>query len=128
MPNFHPYPCFVLASASPLISLFNIKKLMGEMKLLAWQRLFALLHSTHGKAVAVSSAGSLVLALEIVVGEIDAIRKKLFGLALAYYSYYLSYKFFVLRYLFIYFFKLCILFIMLVSYEQPSGSQFFNGF
>lgn len=98
MPNFHPYPCFVLASASPLISLFNIKKLMGEMKLLAWQRLFALLHSTHGKAVAVSSAGSLVLALEIVVGEIDAIRKKLFGLALAYYSYYLSYKFFVLCY------------------------------
>lgn len=97
MPNFHPYPCFVLASASPLISLFNIKKLMGEMKLLAWQRLFALLHSTHGKAVAVSSVGSLVLALEIVVGEIDAIQKKLFGLALAYYSYYLSYKFFVLR-------------------------------
>lgn len=127
MPNFHPYPCFVLASASPLISLFNIKKLMGEMKLLAWQRLFALLHSTHGKAVAVSSAGSLVLALEIVVGEIDAIRKKLFGLALAYYSYYiLQVLFHVILFCFV--FKLCILFIMLLSYEQPSGLQFFNGF
>lgn len=127
MPNFHPYPCFVLASASPLISLFNIKKLMGEMKLLAWQRLFALLHSTHGKAVAVSSAGSLVLALEIVVGEIDAIRKKLFGLALAYYSYYiLQVLFYVILFCFV--FKLCILFIMLLSYEQPSGLQFFNGF
>lgn len=100
---------------------------MGEMKLLAWQRLFALLHSTHGKAVAVSSAGSLVLALEIVVGEIDAIRKKLFGLALAYYSYYiLQVLFHVILFCFV--FKLCILFIMLLSYEQPSGLQFFNGF